>query len=100
MRKKKLTTGPAAELAEAVNNAVNAGVEEEIDRMCDPHNQLPEPVADLAWAIEEYAQTKFGTTMNQKLLKRDRIERIEAMCRTVGAGGTFAKFNAENPFNI
>lgn len=74
---------------EAFAKAVNTGVDAEIDRLCAEDNHLPPLWNDLAWALEDFAHEKFGGSVNQRLLKRSRIERIEALCRQIGNGGTF-----------
>ena len=74
---------------ESIAKAVEVEVDARIDQMCAGDNNLPPLWNDLAWALETFARDTFGTTMNQRLLKQDRIAKIEALCRQIGLGGTY-----------
>ncbi|WP_373506353.1 hypothetical protein [Aestuariivirga sp.] len=82
-----MTQTRAVEVAFA--KAVNRASEELVDNLCAADYWLPPLWHSLAFDLESLGTTSFGDTMNQRLLKRSKIEEIERQCRLIGAGGTF-----------
>ena len=93
-------TGVAIMLARDIDKVVDARLSDRVDeRIREMHEQnywLPPLWEDLSAAVERLARDDYGTTLNQVMMKRAHIERVEELCRQIGVGGTFY---ADKPVN-